>query len=234
MKKNIIILLVFAVTVSFGLPACKKKNNESETSKSSKEKTSESKSSSETSKKQDKTEKQFLSSVENYINKQLDEEGSLPVQTLHGESLTFDGELSLKKIHRSKAVPLDKDKGKYFVCSDFVETTEGGEETTYDFDFIMTKSGDSFDLDRILLHKKNGKELIKWKDGKPVAAGDHKHKGSAAGNRKAKDSDKEHEHPEEDGSEHPEENGSEHPEEDSGSEHPEEDSGHEHPEEDSS
>lgn len=121
------------------------------------------------------TEKEFLSEIESYVASSLEENGTLPVKTLSGDPVSFDGPLEMTKLHRKKVITYDEDKGIYFVCSNFKSNPENGEGTKYDFDFFMTKTGDGWalteDLDwpPVLLHKIEGEEQVTYKNNKPVA-----------------------------------------------------------------
>ncbi len=112
-------------------------------------------------------EEEFLFALENYIDDQLEENGSLPVENLEGDRVNIKGTLSLEKLHRDKVIEYSEDT--FFVCADFVAEA-GGKETAYDFDFFMNDTDDGWEIDRILFHKKNGKKHITYVDNKPVKA----------------------------------------------------------------
>ncbi len=122
------------------------------------------------------TEKEFLSKIEDYVASTLEEKGTLPVKTLEGKSVEFDGPLEMTKLHRKKVITYDRESNTYFVCSNFQSNPENGEGTKYDFDFFMTKTddgwklSDNLDWPPILLHKIEGEEQVTYKNNKPVAA----------------------------------------------------------------
>jgi hypothetical protein len=138
-------------------------------------KASESSSSTESENEITDTEREFLGEIEKYVAESLDENGTLPVKTIDGDSVDFDGPLEMTKLHRKKVITYDEDQGIYFVCSNFKSNPKEGEGTKYDFDFFMTKTKDGWTLTKnldwpaILLHKIEGEEQVTYKDNKPVA-----------------------------------------------------------------
>ena len=108
---------------------------------------------------------EFNVAVENYVKDTLKVANTLPVQNLKGEKVIIPGTVELVRIHKDKVIRYEGDT--YFACADFV-ATDGEKKTNYDYDFFMTKSGDKWNLDRVLLHKIDGKLQITYKDNKPV------------------------------------------------------------------
>ncbi len=108
---------------------------------------------------------EFTGAVEEYVKKTLAEKGTLPVQDVHGKDVPLPGTLTLEKIHKDKIIRYKDDT--YFACSDFLEK-DGKKETKLDLDFFMTKSGDQWTTDRILLHKINGKLQMTYVNNEPT------------------------------------------------------------------
>lgn len=109
--------------------------------------------------------KEFTTAVEGYVKKTLAEKGTLPVRDVQGKDVSLPGELKLVKIHKDRIVRYKDDT--YFACSDFIEK-EGNKETGIDLDFFMTKKGDEWTTDRILLHKVNGKPMLTYVNNEPT------------------------------------------------------------------
>lgn len=152
-----------------------------------------------------KMKKKFLKAVEEYIEETLDDEDeSIPVENLDGESVEIEGDLELLKIHRDNAVQYEEDT--YFVCSDFRATTDDDETTKYDFDFFKTYDEDDeeWELDRVLLHKVNGEKVITYVDNEPVPADEAKKKKNEKKEKK-KEHPKKRKEKEEEENEHPQE-----------------------------
>ncbi len=152
-------------------------------------------------KKQQAKKKQFLKAVEDYVDMrtegsdELPADGIMPVQTLDGEFVDVEGDLSLEKLHRKKAVQYDDHC--FFVCADFVAEDDDGNETTYDFDFYIVHKNGNWNMGLVLLHKKQGEEVIEYVDNKPQPVDE--------------EGESDTEHPDS-GGEHPDDNGgSEHP-----------------------
>lgn len=73
---------------------------------------------------------------------------------VHDEVLGKDWSLKLLRIHKKRIVHLGG--GSFFACADFKSAAKGG-KAKLDLDFYATKSGDGWKIDKVLIHKLEGK-----------------------------------------------------------------------------
>lgn len=140
------------------------------------------------------TMKAFVHAVEGHVGMKSADEGSF---TVYDKTLDKTWELKLVRIHKNRIARLGENK--FFACADF-KTAAKGEETKIDLDFFVTREGEDWNVDEVLVHKINGKPRYTYNaKNERVPVGDKKNRG--------KKKKKGHEHPA--GDEHPA--GNEHP-----------------------
>lgn len=108
---------------------------------------------------------EFSRAVEDWVKETLKNTGTLPVRNIQGERVAIPGKLELVRIHKDRIIRYEGNT--YFACADFVAKSETT-ETMYDMDFFMTRVNGSWKLDKILLHRINGKLQLIYEDNKPV------------------------------------------------------------------
>ena len=81
--------------------------------------------------------------------------------TVKDEKLGKDWNLKLDHVHKDRIVSLGGDK--FFACADFKSAEKGSKEKV-DLDFYATKKGDSWSIDKVLVHKVDGKERYTYND----------------------------------------------------------------------
>jgi hypothetical protein len=160
-KKHVVVftmVIIFGVTTAFAQehPAWSPKKVEEK--KEHPEKTE--------SKKPEDLSIEFSKAVEDYVKKTLAEKRTLLVQDVYGKEIkpALSG-LKLEKIHKDKIINYEGDT--YFACADFTYEI-GKRKGRVDIDFFMTKEEQGWKIDRILLHKLDGKLQLMYEDNKPA------------------------------------------------------------------
>ncbi|MBI4062840.1 MAG: hypothetical protein HY401_00885 [Elusimicrobia bacterium] len=106
-------------------------------------------------------------------NKQMSQEYTKTVQNHVKEAKASGGfkirdaklgkewNLSLVRVHKNKVVHLGNDQ--FFACADFRSAIKG-DRSKVDLDFYATKSGNDWKIDKVLIHKVNGKPRYTYND----------------------------------------------------------------------
>ena len=77
------------------------------------------------------------------------------------EKLAKDWTLKLSRVHKDRIIGLGG--SSFFACADF-KSAEKGSKDKVDLDFYATKNGDSWTIDKVLVHKVNGVERYKYNE----------------------------------------------------------------------
>lgn len=120
----------------------------------------------ESTEKEDRVE-QFLEEVKTYLRASL-RENTLPVEHLDGERMQLEPELKLLEIRASEAVLYQAHTG--FVPVIVEASHHSGDSVQYEFDVFMKyeEKTASWTIDRILLHKADGKKRFIYLENLPV------------------------------------------------------------------
>ena len=108
---------------------------------------------------------EYSQAVDDYVKQTLRTTGTLPVKDVQGRDVEIPGKLELVRIMKDKITPYKRNT--YFACSDFLAKS-GNTQTKYDLDFFMTHVHGAWKLNKILLHKMDGKPQMMYVDNKPV------------------------------------------------------------------
>ena len=127
--------------------------------------------------------KEFVAAVEGDIAAKT--AGSGGKFMVSDEALKKDWGLKLLRIHKHKIARLSEDS--FFACADFKETEGKGK---VDLDFYVSKSDAGWKVDKVLVHKVDGKPRFTYNEKNEIVPLEEK-------------SSKGHEHPK--GGEHPKE-----------------------------
>lgn len=104
---------------------------------------------------------EFRKAAEENIKKTMDEnKGFYP---LHDDKENVDRKLKFQKIHEKKLTHLEGNV--YFACMDFEEPAK---KNKVDLDFWMEFKDDGWELQKVLIHKMNGKPRFNYINNKPV------------------------------------------------------------------
>lgn len=104
---------------------------------------------------------EFRKAAEENIKKTMGEnKGFYPV---HDEKENLHRKLKFKKIHEKKLTQLEGNV--YFACMDFQEAAT---KNKVDLDFWMEFKDGGWELQKVLIHKVNGKPRFVYKNNKPV------------------------------------------------------------------
>ena len=98
-----------------------------------------------------KTMNAFVKAVNGHVDMKTADEGSFKV---FDDKLDKTWELKLVRIHTKRIARLAEDK--FFACADF-KTMGDGKKIAVDLDFFVTKSGEDWNVDEVLVHKVSGK-----------------------------------------------------------------------------
>ena len=94
--------------------------------------------------------KEYVRAVEDAIAKAKSSGGF----KVHDEKLNKDWSLTLDRVHKDRIAYLGNNA--FFACAD-LKSSAPGDKSKVDLDFYATKTGDSWKIDRILVHKIDGK-----------------------------------------------------------------------------
>ena len=108
--------------------------------------------------------KEYTAAIETYLGSRQ-KEGPLPIEDVGGKAVSVKGPLRLVRIHTDKIVRYKGDT--YFACSDFEES----DGKAYDLDFFMERTPSGWRMERLLLHKIDGKLQMTYRDNDPVPLG---------------------------------------------------------------
>lgn len=104
---------------------------------------------------------EFKKAAEESIKKTMDEnKGFYPV---HDDKENIDRKLKFQKIHEKKLTHLEGNV--YFACMDFEEPSK---KNKVDLDFWMEFKDGGWELQKVLIHKMNGKPRFVYQNNKPV------------------------------------------------------------------
>ena len=99
----------------------------------------------------------YSAAVEKHVKRESKKTGAFQVPD---DVLKKEWPLALKRIHKDRIVSLGE--GKFFACADFKE--KGGKKTDLDLDFYVSKQGDAWIVDRVLVHKVSGVARYTYND----------------------------------------------------------------------
>ena len=108
--------------------------------------------------------KEYSAAIQDYVESRQ-KGGALPIEDVGGKAFSVKGPLRLARIHTDKIIRYKDDI--YFACSDFEEP----QGRTYDLDFFMERTPSGWRMQKLLLHKINGKLQMTYKDNEPVPLG---------------------------------------------------------------
>lgn len=98
--------------------------------------------------------KEFVTAVEAHVAKSGE---SFPI---HDEKLKKDWKVSLIQVHKKAVAHLGE--SRFFACADF--KTADGSKDKVDLDFYATKAASGWTIDKVLIHKVNGKARYTYND----------------------------------------------------------------------
>ncbi len=101
--------------------------------------------------------KSYSATVEKHVKKESKKSGAFLVPD---GVLKKEWPLKLIRIHKDRIVSLGD--GRFFACADFRE--KGGKKTDLDLDFYVSKKGDDWLVDRVLVHKVSGVARYTYND----------------------------------------------------------------------
>lgn len=102
--------------------------------------------------------KEFVKAVKAHVKERKAAEGSFRIED---EKLGKVWKLKLLRVHKKRVVGLG---GKsFFACADF-KSVEKGSKDKLDLDFYATKGPDGWKIDKVLIHKVNGKPRYTYND----------------------------------------------------------------------
>lgn len=102
--------------------------------------------------------KEYNAAVEDYVRAQSAGKAGLPAQD---DKLGKQWDLKLINVHKDKIVHLGDDK--FFACAD-LKTVEKGKKDKVDLDFYATKTPDGWKMDKVVIHKVNGKPRFTYNE----------------------------------------------------------------------
>ncbi len=87
------------------------------------------------------------------------------IYPVHDDKEKKDRKLKFDKMHEKKLTHVEENV--YFACMDFMEG-QGKKANKIDMDFFMEFSDDGWALQKVMIHKVNGKLRLKYVNNKPV------------------------------------------------------------------